>query len=435
MFRRRHDRLLGLAGACAVLVALGSAPAEAAPGDLDPSYGAGGSADVLGNVDFVDVAVQPDGKAVAVGTARDPATPSRFLVARLRTDGSLDGTFGAGGLVTTTFGARQAAGAWAVAIQPDGRIVVAGEASLGNAMVAVARYLPNGDLDPSFHHDGKVLTDVSVGTDQARAVALSPRGKIVVAGRGGHPGEENPSGDLLAVRYHPDGTRDRTLGRRGWVTHDVLGHGDTAWGVAVTPRGRLVLSGEAETGDGVGVAFTHAVVLRLSNDGRRDRGFSGDGTALFGPRSGLAGFTGVALGPNGSILVAGRADDRPDGVLLRYGRGGAPDPAFGAGDGIAEFDVTPGTDDLADFARTSGDRIVVAGSAGIVDGRGALAVGRLLPDGSPDPTFDEDGYAVTGSDRTARAVTLQGDTRLLLAGSVFAPPAQRGALVMRVLLR
>jgi uncharacterized delta-60 repeat protein len=302
-------------------------------------------------------------------------------------------------------------------------------------MVAVARYLPHGGLDPTFHHDGKVLTDVSVGTDQARAVTLTPTGKIVVAGRGGHPGEENPSGDLLAVRYHPDGTRDRTLGGGGWVTHDVLGHGDTAWGVAVTPRGRILLSGEAETGDGVGFAFTRAVLMRLADDGRRDRGFSRDGAALFGPRDGLANFPSVARGPSGSILVAGRADDRPDGFVLRYGRGGAPDPAFGQGDGIADVDVTPGADELADLAKISGGRIVVAGSAGVVDGRGALAVGRLLPDGSPDPTLGEDGYAVTGSDRTVRAVAPQGDTRLLLAGSSFTPPTERGAFLMRVLLR
>ena len=435
MFRRRVIGLIGLAAACTALVALGSTPADAAPGDLDPSYGVGGSADVLGNVDFVDVAVQPDGKAVAVGATGDPGPLSQFLVARFSTDGSPDPSFGIDGLVTTTFGARQRSGAWSLAIQPDGRIVVAGEATFDNAMVAVARYLPNGDLDPTFHHDGKVLTDVSVGVDVARAVTLTPRGKIVVAGSGGHPGEENPSGDLLAVRYHPDGTLDRTLGGRGWVTHDVLGHGDRAAGVAVTSRGRILLSGEAETGGGVGFAFTRAVLMRLENDGRRDRGFSGDGAALFGPRSGLANFPTVAVGPSGSILVAARADDRPDGVVVRYARGGALDPAFGDGDGMADFNVTPGIDDLSDFALTSRGRIVAAGSANLVDGRGPLAVGRLLPDGSPDPTFGGDGYAVTGSDRIPRGVALQGDTRLLLAGSVFSPSAERGAFVMRVLLR
>jgi uncharacterized delta-60 repeat protein len=143
----------------------------------------------------------------------------------------------------------------------------------------------------------------------------------------------------------------------------------------------------------------------------------------------------VARGPSGSILVGGRADDRPDGFVLRYARGGALDAAFGEGDGIADVDVTPGTDELADLARTSRGRIVVAGTAGIVDGRGSLAVGRLLPDGSPDTTFGGDGYTVTGSDRTARAVALQGDARLLLAGSYFAPSPARGAFVMRVLLR
>src|SRR5205823_5199649 len=137
-----------------------------------------------------------------------------FAVARYNADGSLDTTFGSGGTVTTNFGPGATYDdADGVAIQSDGKIVVAGTCNRGGSdnVFAVARYNADGSLDSTFGSGGTVTTDFGLGgsDDSAYAVALQPDGKIVAAGAtylGGVPG------DFALARYNPDGTLDSTFG-------------------------------------------------------------------------------------------------------------------------------------------------------------------------------------------------------------------------------
>jgi len=171
-------RFLAIMAALLVLLSLDSAgPVAAAPGDLDLSFGLDGK--VLTDFGGLEVgnavAIQTDGKIVVAGS-RDFLFNQDFAVVRYNSDGNLDNSFGSGGKVITGFGGTELARA--VAIQTDGKIVVAGHNGVD---FALARYNSDGTLDTSFSEDGKVLTDFG-GLEFGNAVAIQTDGKIVAAG-------------------------------------------------------------------------------------------------------------------------------------------------------------------------------------------------------------------------------------------------------------
>jgi uncharacterized delta-60 repeat protein len=158
---------------------------SAAAGDLDPAFGSNGkvATDFGGSGDYVfAVALQPDGKIVAAGR-KIMDSHSDFALARYNPDGSLDTSFANNGKVTTAFSATSSDLSYSIAYQPDGKIIVAGET--GNYPIfdfALVRYTGDGQLDSSFGSNGKVATDFFGQSDQSYAVALQPDSKIVVAG-------------------------------------------------------------------------------------------------------------------------------------------------------------------------------------------------------------------------------------------------------------
>lgn len=133
------------------------------------------------------LAIQPDGKIVAAGLAQLQSGPAKygFATVRYNGDGALDETFGLGGIVITDFGELEDL-AHAIAIQPDEKILVAGSTGRFSAFAsqfAMARYLPDGRLDPAFGVDGKVTTPVGDGLSEIKSLAVQPDGKIVAVGR------------------------------------------------------------------------------------------------------------------------------------------------------------------------------------------------------------------------------------------------------------
>lgn len=183
----------------------------ASPGELDVTFGVDGTVTTdLGNAlddSACAVAVQPDGKVVAVGYVSTASAGRDFAVIRLNTNGTLDTTFGSGGRVSFNFNsAARDDIARAVAIQPDGRIVVAGEADVtgfGNFDIVLARLHLDGSFDASFGAGGMVVTDLPNNRpDFGRALALQPDGRILVAGYSNRP---TTGDDFVAVRYAPNG--------------------------------------------------------------------------------------------------------------------------------------------------------------------------------------------------------------------------------------
>jgi uncharacterized delta-60 repeat protein len=347
-------------------------------GSLDPSFDGDGkitTAIGTGHRDEAyDVALQPDGKIVVAGDSYDPSGKPHFAVVRYNADGSLDPSFDGDGMVTTTIiGGRDLARA--VAVQGDGRIVVAGNSALstgGGGFVALARYNPDGSLDTSFNDDevscascsadtpsGTVVTTVGFG-GSLDAVAIQADGRIVVAGR-----TSGFNTDIVVLRYTPDGGLDGSFGpvgttRPGTVITDIgLQTGGAASHDIATSLdlagGRIVVAGFTQSSSGTRIAVT-----RYLGGGALDSTFGGDGivTTAAGPLS--QGF-GVGVDDAGRTVVAGVGSSTTrDLALVRYGTDGSLDPTFGSG-GIVLTPVGAAGDEGRGLALQPDGRIVVAG--------------------------------------------------------------------------
>jgi uncharacterized delta-60 repeat protein len=269
-------------------------------GSPDESFGNGGL--VATDFDGTDavgysMAVQADGGIILAGTAGRPAH-YQFALARYASDGSLDGSFGTGGKVTTSFPGFQGAGAFSVAVQPDGRIVAAGSAA---SRFALARYASDGTLDDSFGTGG--LVTLSFGgtfVDAAESVAVQADGSIVTAGYT----STTPTRFALA-RFGSDGRLDSSFGTGGQVTTAFPGFtGAEGLGMAVQNDGRILVAGGTSNGGG----YERFALARYDSDGSLDGSFGTAGlvTTSF-PGFANAQASGVAVQADGRIVVAGDA--------------------------------------------------------------------------------------------------------------------------------
>lgn len=218
-------------------------------GALDTSFGGAGS--VITPIGFgysaaQGVALQSDGKIVAAGYA--VGSSGYFALARYETNGALDTSFGSLGKVITDFGPGNLGEAFSVAVQPDGRIVVAGAFDNGNVYFALARYTSTGALDSSFGSGGTVATQAGFDYAYATDVALQPNGKIVAAGLS----QVGSNYQYAVVRYNPDGSLDNSYGSAGVVLVSFAdGGSDSGAGVALDQIGRAVVVGSANNLFGV----------------------------------------------------------------------------------------------------------------------------------------------------------------------------------------
>ena len=420
--RCRRRRLIGLAVAAVIGAALPAARAAGpAPGELDAGFGDHGKVVVAPPPEAGEWpgagAVQPDGAVVIAGTAAPARNGYAFLLLRFLPDGRLDPSFGAGGRVWTdlvtlatplkgavTGGvALGSSSASAVAIQPDGRIVVGGSTqSGGSTAFALMRYLPDGRPDPSFGSDGLTLTDFDPATNDAvTSLALLPGGKILAAGA---------AGDRAALaRYRPDGQLDPTFGegRTGMVT---TGHGLlNALALAGDPAGRLLVTGQAGTAGGpfdLGAA-------RYSADGVLDPSWGGSGVVTTDLGATGEWPAGIAAGPGGTVLVGGASGS--SFVLLRYTADGKLDPRFAAG-GVSR--AGPELGGAHAMVALADGRVVLVGEQ-VAGNFREVALARYRADGALDPAFGSGG--VVGTDVTrfhddATAAAPYPGGRLLVAG-------------------
>jgi uncharacterized delta-60 repeat protein len=278
-------------------------PAQARPGDLDRSFGGDGKV----TTDFPGVAralVVQGRKLVAAGLAFSSETSDDFGLARYNSNGALDRSFGTGGKVTTNItGSGSPDEANALVQQADGKLVAAGRTlgPIGVFDFALARYNPDGTLDPSFGTSGAVTTDIGGGDDFARALVVQADGKLVAAGV---DGSEFGTGVALA-RYHPDGTLDTSFGTGGMVTTGL----ELAFALVVQADGKLVAAGVA--GQDFGLA-------RYNPNGTLDASFGTGGTVTTDFAGDSDAAHALAVQPDGKLVAAGEAGPCCDFALARY---------------------------------------------------------------------------------------------------------------------
>jgi uncharacterized delta-60 repeat protein len=391
----------------AALVLAGTATAYADPGDLDPSFSRDGRVltDIAGGRDVATaVAVQPDRKMVAAGFSSPRGGGRRFALVRYDPGGSLDRSFGADGVVATHLGNQSTAEA--VAIQPDGKIVVAGLANRSQSGwdFAVARYNADGTLDSSFAGDGRLTTDFDDGPDGANALALEPDGRILVAGES--------KGDFASARYQNDGDLDTSYGGDGLVRTDFAGLGDGAYALALQPDGKPVLTGYATEPSGDLVDRVMAVA-RYEPDGDLDQSFgAGDGRTTVDVLASAA--DAVAAERDGRLVIAGRWG------LVGLDPNGSLDSSFGYQGRAGGADVNY----VRGLAAQSDGALVAAGST-----PGDFQVARWSSNGDLDVGFGEvesahSRFSIAGAmtdfglfrDDEARALAIQPDGKIVVAG-------------------
>ncbi len=334
-------------------------------GAIDTTFGTNGvvTTDVSTGSDVANaVAIQADGKIVVAGSADVSPKGKSFAVVRYNADGSLDGTFGNGGKVITSFGS-QSDEAFAVVVQADGKIVLGGHyrsATLGLDF-ALARYEANGTLDSSFGVNGLATTPVRVGNsrDSIYALALQTIGgeqKIVAVG-----GE----GDFVLSRFNANGSVDSTF-RMGQTLDAEFGTViGAARAVHVSADNKIIV---------VGHANNDFALLQLNEDGTNDTAFGGSG-AIVTKVSAINWNTATAVvrQDDGKVVVGGWVysgnSSSADFVVARYTTAGVLDASFGTA-GMTITPVAPGTKDDTGRAillqiddRVPTVRSIVAGSA------------------------------------------------------------------------
>ncbi|HLQ44680.1 MAG TPA: delta-60 repeat domain-containing protein, partial [Planctomycetaceae bacterium] len=354
------------------------------------------------------MAVQSDGKIVVAGRATIGSTFD-FALARYNADGSLDTSFGTGGKVTTAIGTSTDE-AYAVALQSDGKIVVGGRATIGsNFDFALARYNTDGTLDTSFGTSGKVTTAISSSHDEIYALAIQPDGAIVAAGRA----KTNSYYDFALARYTASGVLDTSFDTDGKLTTAIGTRSDEAYGVALQADGKIVAAGRAYMS---GYDFA---AVRYNSDGSLDTSFDTDGKVTTKFVTSVDEAYAVAIQADSKIVLAGRVQNGSyyDVALARYNTNGSLDTSFDT-DGKVTTSISTTTDEAYAVAVQSDAKIVVAGRT-TVGSTFDFALARYTTSGGLDSSFGTGGMVSTAigtSTDEVYAIAIQPDAKIVVAG-------------------
>jgi len=428
--RRPGRRRRALFGALAVLglVAMAVPAASADPGKVDVSFGVDGSlrSNFGGTYDWAyATAIQPDGRILAAGVSNARGTYD-FAVARYTSTHDLDPSFGRNGFVLTDFG-HSYDWAYALALQPDGKILVGGVSDAsGSKDFALARYNPDGTPDFGFGKEGRVVLDLrSLNADIIHGIALQPDGKIVAAGV---TYEDTltlrPHGDFMAARFLPDGHPDLGFGVGGVTTTDFADESyDEPYAVVLQRDGKIVLGGYTNSrGDPQALFGADQLALaRYTPEGLLDPTFGQGGKVVFDGGSLDERLLALVSTPDGGLVAGGytNGERRGDLLLARISPGGALDTHFGnTGKGFSILDLGTNSERISSLALEPNGKIVAGGQTAASD-NADFAVFRYNPDGTLDGSFGRAGVAsfdFGGREDRVHAVALQPDGKIVAVG-------------------
>jgi uncharacterized delta-60 repeat protein len=435
--RTYRSTLVGfVAVGVAAAAGMSPVPAWGADGGLDPSFGTDGTA--LYDFETADnetisqafsEAVLPNGKIVVAGT-----NGSDMLAAQLTSSGALDPTFGTGGADEFSVQVQGAALSLvrSVLVEPNGDLLLVGDADSAPSYPAIIRLLPDGSVDPSFGNDGLV----TLSAMDVQAAALAPDGNIVLAGTGS---VYSPS-CLMLTQVTTSGAVDTSFGNDGTVcdqtdTQLPGNEQSAASAVAVQSNGDIDVLANNVADTGVGETY-EGFVAQFTAAGALSPSFGDSGIAALaipgvdGPRG-----EGLALQPDGDLVAVGEGtnDSLQNTVdTLRLLPSGRPDPSFGSG-GVVVISGgdDPATDEAGDAVAVRPDGNIVVSASAEPYGRGPTDVWLLTSAGQPDASFASDGKAALTGDLTTDQV--QPDGGVLLAGAAPAGKTDFDLAVTRLL--
>lgn len=373
-------------------------------GSLDTSFNTTGKL----MVDFANgsdqhraIAIQPDGKILAAGFSNN-GTNNVFAITRVNPDGAIDASFGTSGKALITMGSGDSV-PYRIALQPDGKILLSGDAINGTSDFGLVRLDADGTLDASFGTGGRVYVDWSGGADRAYGMTLQSDGKIVVAGQAGISGV-NRAGVL---RLNADGSLDSTFATGGKYYDAAAAN---AWfkDVIQLPDGKIVAAGRV--GNDV-------LIAQLNANGTPDTGFASSGSLSQSFAAGANILESVERQPDGKLLFAGNYGSPADFLVVRLNADGSLDSAFGT-NGAALIAAGVAHDSAYAARSLSDGGILVAG----VSSNGTdndYGVCRLKQDGSLDTTFNGTGcrlYPVGPGADSLRNLVQDSSGRVILIG-------------------
>ncbi len=418
-------------------------------GTLDPTFGndgavfhngaAGGDRNDRGN----SITTDSFGRILVTGYS-DSSTDSDMVIWRYNNNGTLDTTFGNGGIVVNdnaAGGGRSDIGN-SITVDSSGRILVTGysDSSTDSDMV-IWRYNNNGTLDTTFGNGGIVVHDNAAGgndDDRGNSIIIDSSGRILVTG---DSGSDTAAYDMVIWRYNADGTLDTTFGNGGVVVHNSAAEGDSfdrGNSIAIDSNGRILVAGYSYSS-----TDSDMVIWRYNTDGTLDSTFGIDGIVVYDSASGGDSHDSgncIKIDSNGRILVTGVSESSADleMTIWRYNTDGTLDSTFGNG-GIVTDDTAPDEMSihvgLAITTDASG-RILVTGENRILY-TSWIVIWRYNTDGSPDTTFGSGGTIthdyVSGYYDKGNSITIDSNGRILMTGAKDIIPDSSDMLIWRVI--
>jgi uncharacterized delta-60 repeat protein len=380
-------------------------------GSIDTDFGSNGTTTFIPQPllnKAYGIALQPDQKILIAGYALS-GSANVFELARLMPNGTPDSAFGTDGLVQMLVGSD--AVCYAIALQPDGKILLAGgasSASNGSKDFTLLRFLPNGSLDSTFSGDGIQTISFGIGDDIARAVILQPDEHILIAGT-----STNGNNSLMAIaRVKPNGTPDATFSGDGKNTLAIGTIFTNAYAMALLSDGKIMLAGAAKFGMSDDIALA-----RFLPSGVADVTFGISGHIVTDLGSDADSGNAITIQDDGKMLVVGITGATRDFALLRYLPNGTLDPNF-ANQGHVLTDFA-GSDDYANAVLLQSDGKILVGGYAYNGSLPDFAMARYLSDGTIDPNFGLNGLLTTdfsnGYDY-GFPMAIQLDGKLLQAG-------------------
>jgi uncharacterized delta-60 repeat protein len=413
---------------------------------LDPTFGSGGLAlgpSVGTGSITTSVIAQPDGKIVVGGMVESGVgVTGAFLLERFNSDGSFDTTFGAGGIVQTRMG-NGPSGIMSMALQPDGKIVAVGNAGLTQkgknyTTFAVVRYNANGSLDTSFGSGGITLTAIGPGNngidyfpstfqDCANSVIVDSSGAIIVSGTA-NPNNGSLNDNRVAVaRYKSNGKLDASFGSGGIVFGPQIGGQPTnATSLAKTPSGNIVVGASVSSTSNVSINSGGISLFQFTSSGKLDTPFGTNGVVSgVVPAGATTSFVNsLLIQSNGNILAAASSKFATNQqTLVSFTSTGAIDTSFGNQGFVVNADALGGKV----LAKAANGDILVSGTAkNPADNTNIFCAAAYLPNGSRDVTYGTNGLAtagISGRNVGGMAMSLQADGKIVVAGTASNTPA------------